>query len=372
MKKALLTTTALVALNSAAFASSIDTPVNSASSTHHTHSAATIVWTGDANIKYNVPLKSAAGQSIDGVVASDVDLDVTMTSPGAYSATISYGLEGGARTANGATDSKGLSTATVTVTTPMFNVSVGTDDARGGAGAGADASDLYADIDHMNGIGTDEDTSDWYISLPNFGGWTVAASGEKDMSTTDAKNKTSVGLKGTVGGLSVTAGGMHKDAGVSVSTSLMGATVKVAAASIYSSVKNKNVQETGVQVDMPLGGMNLSVNSTTNMVKATGNTQNSWGASISTTVAGFAVSAGTDSDEDNQFKITGPLGPVTLVIDYDSSDPTTTTAKDATVEAGVTYAVPGTTGTTISASYSNDPDEDNFDNGTQVKMAFKF
>ena len=93
MKKALLTTTALVALNSAAFASSIDTPVNSASSTHHTHSAATIVWTGDANIKYNVPLKATAGQSVDGVVASDVDLDVTMTSAGSYSATISAGIE---------------------------------------------------------------------------------------------------------------------------------------------------------------------------------------------------------------------------------------------------------------------------------------
>ena len=366
MKKALLTTTALVALNSAAFASSIDTPVNSASSTHHTHSAATIVWTGDANIKYNVPLKSAAGQSVEGKVASDVDLDVKMTSPGAYSATISYGLEGGARTGNGATDSKGISTATVTVTTPMFNVSVGTDDARGGAGAGADASDLYSDIDHMTGIGTDEDSSDWYVSLPNFGGWTVAASGEKDMSTTAAKNKTSIGLKGTVGGLSVTAGGMHKDAGVSVSTSLMGATVKVAAASIFNATKNKNVQEQGVQVDMPLGGMNLSVNSTTT------DGTNNWGASISTTVAGFAVSAGTDSDEDNQFKISGPMGPVTLVIDYDSSDPATTSAADATIEAGVTYAVPGTTGTTISASYSNDPDEDNFDNGTQVKMAFKF
>ena len=38
-----------------------------------------------------------------------------------------------------------------------------------------------------------------------------------------------------------------------------------------------------------------------------------------------------------------------------------TIAEDATVEAGVTYAVPGTKGTTISASYSNDPDEDNFD-----------
>ena len=362
MKKALLTTTALVALNSAAFASSIDTPVNSASSTHHTHSAATIVWTGDANIKYNVPLvKTTNGvkNKADGVVASDVDLDVTMTSPGAYSATISTGIEGGAAANLGAN-------ATVTVTTPMFNVSVGTDDAAGGAGGGADASDLYADIDHMTGIGADEDSSDWYISLPNFGGWTVAASGEKDMSTTAAKNKTSIGLKGTVGGLSVTAGGMHKDAGVSVSTSLMGATVKVAAASIYNATKNKNVQEQGVQVDMPLGGMNLSVNSTTT------DGTNNWGASISTTVSGFAVSAGTDSDEDNQFKISGPLGPVTLVIDYDSSDPATTSAADATIEAGVTYAVPGTTGTTISASYSNDPDEDNFDNGTQVKMAFKF
>ena len=362
MKKALLTTTALVALNSAAFASSIDTPVNSASSTHHTHSAATIVWTGDANIKYNVPLvKTTDGvkNKADGVVASDVDLDVTMTSPGAYSATISAGIEGGALEKLGPN-------ATVTVTTPMLNISVGTDDARGGAGAGADASDLYADIDHMTGIGTDEDTSDWYVSLPNFGGWTVAASGEKDMSTTAAKNKTSIGLKGTVGGLSITAGGMHKDAGVSVSTSLMGATVKVAAASIYNATKNKNVQEQGVQVDMPLGGMNLSVNSTTT------DGTNNWGASISTTVAGFAVSAGTDSDEDNQFKITGPLGPVTFVLDYDSSDPATTSAADATIEAGVTYAVPGTTGTTISASYSNDPDEDNFDNGTQVKMAFKF
>ena len=362
MKKALLTTTALVALNSAAFASSIDTPVNSASSTHHTHSAATIVWTGDANIKYNVPLvKTTNGvkNKADGVVASDVDLDVTMTSPGAYSATISTGIEGGAAANLGAN-------ATVTVTTPMFNVSVGTDDAAGGAGGGADASDLYADIDHMTGIGADEDSSDWYISLPNFGGWTVAASGEKDMSTTAAKNKTSIGLKGTVGGLSVTAGGMHKDAGVSVSTSLMGATVKVAAASIFNATKNKNVQEQGVQVDMPLGGMNLSVNSTTT------DGTNNWGASISTTVSGFAVSAGTDSDEDNQFKISGPLGPVTLVIDYDSSDPATTDAADATIEAGVTYAVPGTTGTTISASYSNDPDEDNFDNGTQVKMAFKF
>ena len=217
---------------------------------------------------------------------------------------------------------------------------------------------------HMTGIGTDEDNSDWYVALPNFGGWTVAASGKNDMTTTANKQMTSIGLKGSVGGLSVTAGGMHKDAGVSVSTSLMGATVKVAAASIFNATKNKNVQESGVQVDMPLGGMNLSVNSTT-----TDGTSN-WGASVSTTVAGYAVSVGTDSNEENTFKLTGPMGPVSLHLEYDSDDSALTLAKDATVEAGVTYAVPGTNGTTISASYSND--DDDFDAGTQVKMAFKF
>jgi hypothetical protein len=365
MKKALLTTTALVALSGAAFASSIDTPVNSASSTHHTHSNATIVWTGDANIKYNVPLKKNAGDSVEGKVSSDVDLDVTMTSPGAYSATISYGLESGAR--KDESDSKGIGNATVSVTTPLFNVSVGALDARGGADAGEDAADMYSDIDHMDGIGADEDNSDWYIKLPNFGGWTVAASGRNDQSTTANRKETSIGLAGTVGGLSITAGGKNKSGGVSVSTALMGATVKVALASIYDDATAKAKQESGVQVSMPLGGMTLSVNST-----STKNDENNWGASISTTVAGYSVSAGTDSDEDNQFKITGPLGPVNLVIDYDSSDSGETSAKDATIEAGVTYAVPGTNGTTISASYSNDVDEDNFDMGTQLKMAFKF
>ena len=349
MKKALLTTTALVALSGAAFADSIDAVVAGGTS-HHTHSAATVEFHGDANIKYNVPLV-LGGNKADGVVSSDVDLDVTMTSPGSYSATVSYGMEGNA-----------IAGATVSVTTPIFNVSVGTIDARGGANGGADASDLYADIDHMTGIGADEDSSDWYVALPNFGGWTVAASGKANMTTTADKEKTSIGLTGSVGGLSITAGGMHKSGGASVSTALMGATVKVAMASIHNGTKA--VSETGVQVDIPLGGMSLSVNST----QTDGN--NNWGASVSTTVAGFAISAGTDSDTDSQFKIAGPMGPVALHIDWDSSDSALTTATDATIEAGVTYAVPGTTGTTISASYSND--DDDFDAGTQVKMAFKF
>ena len=176
MKKALLTTTALVALCGASFADSV--AVVNGGTSHHTHSP-TVVFHGEAMVKYNVPLKLTNGQNTDGTVSSDVDLDVTMTSPGAYSATVSYGMEGNA-----------IAGATVTATTPLLNVSVGAADARGGAGGGADAADLYADIDHMTNIGADEDNSDWYISLPNFGGWTVAASGKNDMSTTANKNMT--------------------------------------------------------------------------------------------------------------------------------------------------------------------------------------
>ena len=76
MKKALLTTTALVALNGAAFASSIDTPVNSASSTHHTHSAATIVWTGDANIKYNVCINQINKEIIEKQIFKYIELKI--------------------------------------------------------------------------------------------------------------------------------------------------------------------------------------------------------------------------------------------------------------------------------------------------------
>ena len=350
MKKALLTTTALVALSSAAFADSV--AVRNGGTSHHTH-APTIVFHGEANIKYNIPFKKVAGGSTDGVISSDVDLDVTMTSPGAYSATVSYGMEG-----------NNIAGATVTVGTPLLDISVGATDARGGGEAGADASYLYSDIDRMSSIGEEEDNSDWYIKLPNFGGWTVAASGKADQSVAGASEQTSVGLTGSVGGLSVTAGGKNDSGGISVSTSLMGATVKVAAANIKNAA-GANTQETGVSVSMPLGGMTLAVNSTT--VDGTAH----WGVDVSTTVSGFAISVGTDSEEENKFKITGPLGPVALHLEYDSDDSSLTPlTTDPTIEAGVTYSVPGTKGTTISASYSND--DDDFDEGTQVKMAFKF
>ena len=349
MKKALLTTTALVALSGAAFADSV--AVVNGGTSHHTHSP-TVVFHGTANINYTVPLKAVAGPAPEGAVASDVDLDVTMTSLGAYSATITYGMEG-----------NNIAGATVTVTTPLANISVGVDDARGGGEAGADASDLYSDIDRMSSVGTDEDSSDWYVSLP-LAGWNFALSGDNSQATTANKENTSIGLTGSVGGLSITAGGKNKSGGVSVSTNLMGATVKAAMGSIRPAGAASNVSETGFEVSMPLGGMTVTVNSTT--VDST----NHWGASVSTTLNGMAISVGTDSEEENTFKLTGPMGPVALHLEYDSDDSALTLANDATVEAGVTYTVPGTKGTTISASYSND--DDDFDAGTQVKMAFSF
>jgi hypothetical protein len=346
MKKALLTTTALVALSGAAFADSV--AVVNGGTSHHTHSP-TVVFHGVANVKYNVPLKAVAGPAPEGAVSSDVDLDVTMTSLGAYSATITYGMEG-----------NNIAGATVSVTTPLANISVGVDDANGG---GADASDLYSDIDRMSSVGTDEDSSDWYVSVP-LAGWTIAASGDNSQATTANKENTSIGLSGSVGGISITAGGKNKRGGASVSTNLMGATVKVAMASIRPAGAASNVSESGIEVSMPLGAMTVTVNSTT--VDST----NNWGASVSTTLNGMTITAGTDSEEENTFKLTGPMGPVSLHLEYDSDDSTLTVANDATVEAGVTYAVPGTKGTTISASYSND--DDDFDPGTQVKMAFSF
>jgi len=363
MKKALLTTTALVALSGAAFADSV--AVRNGGTSHHTH-APTVVFHGEANIKYNIPFKKVTGGSTDGKILSDVDLDVTMTSPGTYSATVSYGLEGNVTNDNGDStdDNSMLKGATVTVGTPLLDISVGHRDARGGGEAGADASYLYSDIDRMSSVGSEEDNSDWYIKLPNFGGWTVAASGRADQSVAGASQQTSIGLSGSVGGLSVTAGGKNDSGGISVSTSLMGATVKVAAANIKNDA-GVNTQETGVSVSMPLGGMTLAVNSTT--VDGTAH----WGVDVSTTVSGFAISVGTDSEEENKFKITGPLGPVKLHLEYDSDDSSLTPLTvDPTIEAGVTYDVPGTKGTSISASYSND--DDDFDEGTQVKMAFKF
>ena len=374
MKKALLTTTALVALSSSvAFADSIDTVVPSSGSTHHTHAKQTVTWSGNAYIALNAPLKANAGDNTDAKFMSDVDLDVLMESPGQYSAKVSVGIEGGALEKLG-------SNATISTFTPYFDLSVGTDDANGGAGAGADASDLYTDIDRMTNIGEDEDSSDWYISIP-LGPFKVAASGERNLKNPaiaaddpataaredDAsvlKNRTSIGLSGAIGNLKINAGGMDKSGGASVSTNLMGATVKVATSSIYRPSKSKNVQESGVEISIPLGTMTVTANSTTT------DGTNNWGASVSAKLANFDVSVGTDSEEENTFSIKGPMGPVQLHIDYDSDDSSLTHAEDATVEAGITYNVPGTNGTTISASYSND--DDDFNPGTQVKMAFKF
>ena len=377
MKKALLTTTALVALSGAAFADSVAAVADGGKS-HHVHKP-TVVWHGNANLRLNAPLivesttttrteavgaggvvtftdtTTTSTNKSDIKILSDVDLDVEMTSVGAYTAKISADISGGSAAALGAN-------ATITVATPTgWSISVGTNDAAGGAGGGADASDMYADIDHMSNVGADEDSSDWYVKVP-FGGWTVAASGERDQTVAGAAEKTSIGLSGAVGGLKITAGGMHKSGGASVETSLMGATVTVAMASIHNGTKAN--QESGVQVKIPLGGMDLTVNSTTTAGS------NNWGASVSTKVGAYAITAGTDSDQDSQFSLKGPLGPVTLHVDWDSSDSALTKATDATIEAGVTYAVPGTNGTTISASYSND--DDDFDAGTQVKMAFSF
>ena len=357
MKKALLTTTALVALSGVAFADSV--AVRNGGTSHHTH-APTVVFHGEANIKYNLPLKTAQGDTPDGVIMSDVDLDVTMTSAGQYSATVSYGLE-----------DNNIAGATVTVITPVAEISVGRQDARGGAGGGADAADLFSEVGDMSGIGADEDNSDWYVKVP-FGGWTVAASGFMDDTATpitraagSMSENASLGLKGSVGGLTVTAGGMGDSGGASISTNLMGATLTVAAANMKQP-NGTTIQESGIGISIPVSGVTLDLDTSTI------DGESHWGAEAKANVSGYTVTVGTGSDENNKVKVIGNLAPsIALHLEYESStDNLTFDTEDPTIEAGVTYSVPGTKGTTISASYSND--DDDFDPGTQVKMAFKF
>ena len=76
MKHVLFTTTALVVLGS-------------------TSAFADVTWSGSADLSYNDGnLDSAAGSLPDGVNL-DVDLDVTLSNSGGYSATLSGAMESG-------------------------------------------------------------------------------------------------------------------------------------------------------------------------------------------------------------------------------------------------------------------------------------
>ena len=307
MKHVLFTTTALVALSGAAMAD--------------------VTWSGSASLGYNDGHKAGTADGIN----SDIDLDVTMSNAGGYSATITAAMEGGGS----------ITGSDIAITTPVASINYGE--------VVEAANSSYADVDGMAGLGSDEFTGQGAAVLisASAGGMTVAYSDDAGMSGGD---DSSFGISGDLGGVSFGIGSKGDDWGISASGSAMGGTISVASEEVGGN------SETGVSVTLPLGDMSLTVSATDG---------DDWGASVSTSIAGATISAGTDDDEDNQFSLSTDIaGGFGLAVDFDTSDGSA---------VGLSYALSDSA--SLSVSYYEDipgTDDGPQTSGTEAKMSFTF
>jgi hypothetical protein len=308
MKHVLFTTTALVALSGTAFAD--------------------VTWSGSAALSYN----DGSGVMAEGM-NTDIDLDVTMSNAGGYSASISAAMEGG-----GAITGEDIS-----ITTPVATINYGE--------VVEAANSAYSDTDGLSGLGSDEFTSEdgsgaAILVSASTGGMTVAFS---DDATVDG-SASSFGISGDLGGVSFGIGSKDEDWGISASGGAMGGTISVASEEVDGE------SATGVSVTVPLGDMSMTVSATDG---------DFWGASVSTSLAGATVSAGTDSNDDTQFAISTTIaGGFGLAADFDTDNGT---------ELALSYALSDSA--TLTVSYNEDLDEDDDDDnepGTEAKIAFSF
>jgi len=324
MKHVLLTTSALVALSGAAMAD--------------------VTWSGSASLGYN---DGHLGGTADGI-NSDIDLDVTLSNAGGYSATVSANID------NAASDD-GYSLIVgedIDIVTPVASIHYG---------EVVEASDsAYSSVDGMEGVGSDEFTGDGdsdinaaVLITASAGGMTVGYSDDATMSGGDAA---SFGISGSVGGVSFGIGSKGEDWGISASGSAFGGNISIASEEVGGEA------ETGVSVTVPLGDASVTVSATDG---------DDWGASVSTSLAGATISAGTDDDEDNQFSLATEIaGGFNLAVDFDTSDGSA---------VGLTYSLSDSA--SLSVSYFEDlpgqADEDDADDGpqtsgTEAKISFTF
>ncbi|MEE2773513.1 MAG: hypothetical protein VYE27_01220 [Pseudomonadota bacterium] len=308
MKQVLFTTTALVAFSGAAMAD--------------------VTWSGSAALMYN----DGAGEAAEGI-NSDIDLDVSMSNGGGYTASVSAAMEGG--------DS--ITGEDIDITTPVVSIHYGE--------VVEAANSAYSDTDGLSGLGSDEFTSAdgsgaALLVTASTGGMTV---GFSDDATVDG-SASSFGISGDLGGLSFGIGSKDEDWGISASGSALGGTISVASEEVGGTAG------TGVSMTLPLGDMSLTVSATDG---------DFWGASVSTSLAGASISAGTDSNDDTQFGISTTLaGGFGLAADYDTDNGT---------ELALSYSLSDSA--TLTVSYNEDLDADNDDDneaGTEAKIAFSF
>ena len=305
MKHVLFTTTALVALSGAAMAD--------------------VTWSGSASLGYN----DGTGVMAEGI-NTDIDLDVTMSNAGGYSASISAAMEGGGA----------ITGEDIAITTPVVSIHYGE--------VVEAANSAYSDTDGLAGLGSDEFTGSGAAVLisASTGGMSV---GFSDDATVDGSGS-SFGISGDLGGVSFGIGSKGDDWGISASGSAMGGSISVASEEVVGT------SATGVSLTMPLGDMSLTVSATDG---------DFWGASVSTALAGATISAGTDSNDDTQFGLSTTIaGGFGLAADFDTDNGT---------ELALTYALSDSA--TLSVSYNEDldaDDDDDYEPGTEAKLAFTF
>jgi len=308
MKHVLFTTTALVALSGAAMAD--------------------VTWSGSASLGYN----DGTGVMAEGI-NTDIDLDVTMSNAGGYSASISAAMEGGGA----------ITGEDIAITTPVVSIHYGE--------VVEAANSAYSDTDGLSGLGSDEFTSAdgsgaAVLISASTGGMSV---GFSDDATVDGSGS-SFGISGDLGGVSFGIGSKGDDWGISASGTAMGGSISVASEEVGAT------SATGVSLTMPLGDMSLTVSATDG---------DFWGASVSTALAGATISAGTDSNDDTQFGLSTTIaGGFGLAADFDTDNGT---------ELALTYALSDSA--TLSVSYNEDldaDDDDDYEPGTEAKLAFTF
>ena len=308
MKHVLFTTTALVALSGAAMAD--------------------VTWSGSASLGYN----DGTGVMAEGI-NTDIDLDVSMSNAGGYSASISAAMEGGGA----------ITGEDIAITTPVVSIHYGE--------VVEAANSAYSDTDGLSGLGSDEFTSAdgsgaAVLISASTGGMSV---GFSDDATVDGSGS-SFGISGDLGGVSFGIGSKGDDWGISASGTAMGGSISVASEEVGTT------SATGVSLTMPLGDMSLTVSATDG---------DFWGASVSTALAGATISAGTDSNDDTQFGLSTTIaGGFGLAADFDTDNGT---------ELALTYALSDSA--TLSVSYNEDldaDDDDDYEPGTEAKLAFTF
>jgi len=316
MKHVLFTTTALVVLGS-------------------TSAFADVTWSGSADLSYN-----DGNESLQDGINLDVDLDVTLSNAGGYTATLSGAMENG----------QNLMAEDLTITTPVATINYGE--------VVEAANSAYSDVSGMSGLGDDEFTgNDMAILITaSAGGMTIGYSDDSAMEGED--ENASFGLSGNLGGVSFGIGSKGDDWGISASGSALGGSIAVASEEVDGEA------ETGVAVTVPLGEMSVTVSATDD---------DDWEAAVSTTFAGAAVTASVNDDEQSEFGLSTTIaGGFGLSVAYESGTEDDSEDGNGT-QVALSYSLSDSASLTVSYNEDMDgDDDDDYDAGTSASLGFKF